>query len=792
MTTRIPQIPSVSASNFLPQLRELVLIREGKAPNALEERFITFADLIDPDFINSLADYEFPITGAHHSYHRTGDRIPPNPPTSFAVADAFFQNNLTWVNPPDEDLYYIEIYMASVADGAASPSVAEANHIGVVTQDTTPVLKFEHIDIDVTKDYYYWIRAVDFSGNRSTWATNSKVSASRDIKHYYDGSNYYVDYMLDSGDIIYRMGSGNNETLRIHQNGEINIHGYNSAYGYGDTNSIFTVGESRELKAGVTESGGISYLYSDLWDFRIGCVSGASEWTFIKMLTNGELQLGYAAAGYTHIDMMTETLFQNEQTVFHGKVADDDLVAYRTDLSFGSDLSDPSKARITVLEDRAYPGYVGHMILKTYAFWDDETNDKTLTDRIKIDGSTGKTHFYAPVGIDADNEPLMIGVGFDTLLYHDGTDTILQHDTGDFVVKVGSSDTRTPDDTFTGSDDDPPDSDKWGRWTNSEEEISIQSNKLRFPYMGLTSGLNQWLMAKWVFDKGTAFEFYFDFDVYQDNSDYASFAIVLYDEGDPGAYKYLELYRYWGDTDRFYFGSEYGTHNNAYDYTAYDTKYTKMKFVATLDGADLKLQPYLYDGDTSSWTSLDSDADVTWNTEGNIRMYITNNGIYSTSRIGVDIDNFTVSTGTVTWDIPYVLGGTEALAIDSSGDIEAKNDLTVTGDLYAHTKVAKTSGCTLSAGELNGFHIITNDGAAGEINLALPAGADNYQCHFIVTDAQYLKVTANGTEKFRYQGTEGAAGGYVRSNVVGTVFSITWSGDNWVIHGLEGELKYDE
>jgi len=116
--------------------------------------------------------------------------------------------------------------------------------------------------------------------------------------------------------------------------------------------------------------------------------------------------------------------------------------------------------------------------------------------------------------------------------------------------------------------------------------------------------------------------------------------------------------------------------------------------------------------------------------------------------------------------------------------------LTIGSDM--HNLVAKTADYSLTASDLTGVKTFTNDGAAAQINFSLLAGSANYQCHFIVTDAQYLKVTANGSEKFRYQGTEGAAGGYVRSNVVGTVFSITWSGDNWVIHGLEGELKYDE
>lgn len=109
-----------------------------------------------------------------------------------------------------------------------------------------------------------------------------------------------------------------------------------------------------------------------------------------------------------------------------------------------------------------------------------------------------------------------------------------------------------------------------------------------------------------------------------------------------------------------------------------------------------------------------------------------------------------------------------------------------------HVLVAKTANYNVLASDLNGLKTFTNNGAAGEINFSLPAGSANYKTTFIVVDAQYLKVTANGTEKFRYGGTQGAAGGYIRENTVGTVWTITWSGDDWVIAPLTGTLKYDE
>jgi hypothetical protein len=106
--------------------------------------------------------------------------------------------------------------------------------------------------------------------------------------------------------------------------------------------------------------------------------------------------------------------------------------------------------------------------------------------------------------------------------------------------------------------------------------------------------------------------------------------------------------------------------------------------------------------------------------------------------------------------------------------------------------LAKTGDATLSAIELGGNYVITNTGAGGAINLTLPAGAANYCAEFEVTAAQYLKITAAGAETFGYGSAAGSAGGYIRSNVVGTRWRITWNGSRWSVSNLIGTLKADE
>jgi len=104
---------------------------------------------------------------------------------------------------------------------------------------------------------------------------------------------------------------------------------------------------------------------------------------------------------------------------------------------------------------------------------------------------------------------------------------------------------------------------------------------------------------------------------------------------------------------------------------------------------------------------------------------------------------------------------------------------------------AKTADATLTAAELLGATIFTNTGASGAVNLTLPAGSSGHRFMGIVTVAQYLRFTADGTEKFRYRANQSAAGGYIRTNVVGNIISGYWTGSEWGL-SLVGAILYDE
>lgn len=107
------------------------------------------------------------------------------------------------------------------------------------------------------------------------------------------------------------------------------------------------------------------------------------------------------------------------------------------------------------------------------------------------------------------------------------------------------------------------------------------------------------------------------------------------------------------------------------------------------------------------------------------------------------------------------------------------------------TIITKTADYTILTSDLNGLKTFNNYGAIAPIELTLPPGFTNAKTSFFLGAAQYLKVTAAGIEKFRYRTVQGAEGGYVRSNVIGTFWSIWWSGAEWLISNLTNNLKYD-
>jgi 5,10-methylenetetrahydrofolate reductase len=89
---------------------------------------------------------------------------PPQPPSNFQIERAINGLTLTWDNPVDRDLSHIEIWMAPVNNHASATLIARP-------QGTTYFLA-----VTDQGTRWFWIRAVDTSGNFSAWVPNDLLN----------------------------------------------------------------------------------------------------------------------------------------------------------------------------------------------------------------------------------------------------------------------------------------------------------------------------------------------------------------------------------------------------------------------------------------------------------------------------------------------------------------------------------------------------------------------------------------------------------------------------------------
>ncbi len=62
----------------------------------------------------------------------------------------------------------------------------------------------------------------------------------------------------------------------------------------------------------------------------------------------------------------------------------------------------------------------------------------------------------------------------------------------------------------------------------------------------------------------------------------------------------------------------------------------------------------------------------------------------------------------------------------------------------------------------------------------------------VITVAQYMRFSANGSEKFRFQSETSAAGGWIRTNTVGDAFVGVFDGTDWTLTIMFAGLSVDE
>jgi hypothetical protein len=115
-----------------------------------------------------------------------GDTTPPNAPLSLSAAAGYKSITLSWINPGDQDLSYVEVWQN------ITNNLATAELIGSVAGTTFTV---PNLPNNVTR--YYWVRAVDYSLNKSEFT--SATSATTLLIEPNDFSDAVNDLFQEAG-----------------------------------------------------------------------------------------------------------------------------------------------------------------------------------------------------------------------------------------------------------------------------------------------------------------------------------------------------------------------------------------------------------------------------------------------------------------------------------------------------------------------------------------------------------------------------------------------------------------
>lgn len=115
-----------------------------------------------------------------------GDTTPPSVPSGFSIVALYKSFEISWVNPPDQDLDYIEIWENN------SDNLSTANLIG-----TSASTNFLRANIANNTQRYYWIRAVDLSLNKSDYT--SSVNATTLLIEPNDFNDAVNDLFQEAG-----------------------------------------------------------------------------------------------------------------------------------------------------------------------------------------------------------------------------------------------------------------------------------------------------------------------------------------------------------------------------------------------------------------------------------------------------------------------------------------------------------------------------------------------------------------------------------------------------------------
>ena len=106
-----------------------------------------------------------------------GKATPPGIPTNFSVAGGFQTMQISWINPGDADLDYVEIRESLTSEFATGYTIARIAGVA-----------FSRTNLNTMRAYWYWIRAVDTSGNTSDWVgPKSAITTAIQMEDFVEG-----------------------------------------------------------------------------------------------------------------------------------------------------------------------------------------------------------------------------------------------------------------------------------------------------------------------------------------------------------------------------------------------------------------------------------------------------------------------------------------------------------------------------------------------------------------------------------------------------------------------------
>ena len=185
----IPAVTGVedpSTKKVLQALKENVEALTGQRG---DEQVVLKSDLLDQDYIAYLTGIPTSIVNPPSDPGETPWGETPPPPTNLHVvlyeddslASPWF-HHLEWDNPTNlENVWYIEVWSSTV------DNISTATRIGVVTPPNNSIMVY---GINLSADYYYWVRSVSYGYKHSTWEPSP------------DQGGYLVEALGTVGDTI--------------------------------------------------------------------------------------------------------------------------------------------------------------------------------------------------------------------------------------------------------------------------------------------------------------------------------------------------------------------------------------------------------------------------------------------------------------------------------------------------------------------------------------------------------------------------------------------------------------